>query len=118
MLPKEFYIAQIEKEFSTARKALSEGNAGKVRVCARRAAGQAIAWFLSKNPKAGWGADAMSQLSGLKLDACFPEEVREAAARLTMKMTDQFTYPSSTDPIRDSTTIVDYIKHVMESDVS
>jgi hypothetical protein len=117
MPSKEFYIAQIEKELSTARKALSEGNAGKARVCARRTAGQAIAWFSSGNPRVGWGADAMNQLNGLKSDPFFPGEVREAASRLTVKISDQFAYPFTTDPIRDGTIIINFIKHVMESDV-
>ena len=118
MPAKEYYIEQIEREFTAARKTLSEGNSGKARVCARRAAGQAISWFLAKNPRNGWGLDAMGQLNNLKSDPMFPQEVREAASRLTTKISDQFTTSFSTDPIQDGTIIVDYIKHIMESDVS
>ena len=118
MPTKEYHLERIAEEIASAHKALGEGNPGKARVCARRAVGQAITWFLSGHPRVGWGIDSMHQLNNLKIDPYFPENVRDAAVRLTTKISDQFKYPFSTDPIRDSTIIIDYIKHVMESDVS
>ncbi|MFI5252405.1 MAG: hypothetical protein ACHQQQ_08250 [Bacteroidota bacterium] len=116
MPTKEYYLEQIEKEFATARKALSDGNTGMARVCARRATGAAISWYLSKNPKNGWKSDAMNLLSNLKNDSQFPEEIRGAAARLTTKISEKFTYPFSTDPISDAKIITDYITRLMSSD--
>lgn len=113
MPSKEFFFEQIEKEFSAAREALKIGNDGKARVCARRAAGQAITWFLSKFPKKGWGTDAMSQLQSLKDDDSFPQEVRHAAERLTTKVSDRFNYQFSTDPIHDAQIIIQHIERLM-----
>ncbi|MBI3365403.1 MAG: hypothetical protein HY033_10880, partial [Ignavibacteriae bacterium] len=79
---KEYYFEQIEKELATAREALKIGNAGKARVCARRAAGQALTWLMTKYPRSDWGKDALGQLSCVKDDAAFPREVRDAAVRL------------------------------------
>lgn len=118
MPAKEYYSEQIEKEFSAARQALSVGNDGKARVCARRAAGLAIAWFLSAHPKPAWGQDAMHQLLQLKDDLEFPGEIRDAAVRLTTRISEQFTYPFSTDPIADSRLIVGYFRKRMESNAS
>lgn len=118
MPSKEYYLEQIDKELAGARTALKAGNDGKARVCVRRAVGQAIAWFLSKNPKQGWGVDAMTQLNSLKLDPDFPSDVRDAAVRLTTKISDQFTYPFSTNPLSDGTVIIDFIRTKMGSDVA
>jgi hypothetical protein len=118
MPTKEYYIEQIKKEFAAARKALQEGNDGKARVCARRAAGKALTWFVSKYPRPGWRTDAMSQLNNMKSDPFFPADVRDAAIRLLTKVTGQSAGPYSTDPIGDGDLIVKYIKQVMESDAA
>jgi len=115
MPTKDYYFDQIEKEFTTSREALKVGNEGKARVCARRAVGQAITWFLMKYPRNGWSPDAMNQLKHLRDDSFFPEEVRGAATRLTTKISERFTYPFTTDPIEDAQLIIKYIEQVMES---
>ena len=114
MPSKEFYLEQIEKEFTTAREALKIGNDGMARVCARRAIGQAITWMLSQYPRDGWGADAMGQLKKLRDDESFPKEVRDAAIRLATKITQQFTSPFSTNPIEDAGIIIKHVKKIME----
>jgi hypothetical protein len=113
MPAKEYYFEQIEKEFATAREALKAGNDGKARVCTRRAAGQAITWFLASHPRQGWGRDAMNQLLQLKDDASFPLEIRDAAVRLTTKISVRFTYPFTTNPIDDARLIINHIEKVM-----
>lgn len=102
----------IGKELSGARRAREEGNEGMVRVCARRAAGFAITFWLESNPRAGWGTDAISHLNGLQRDGSFPEEVRGAALRLTTKITEKFTTPFSTDPIKDCMIILTHLLHL------
>ncbi|HEV8537812.1 MAG TPA: hypothetical protein VGR15_02715 [Bacteroidota bacterium] len=109
MAAREQYFDQVEKEFAAAGEAQRAGNHGKVRVCARRAVGHAISWFLSRLPQDGWGVDAMSRLERLREDTGFPREVREAAERLTTKISERFTYPFSTKPIEDARIIVDAI---------
>ena len=118
MPPKEYYLELIEKEFSTAQEALKIGNDGKARVCARRAAGQAITWFLSEHPNAEWGRDAMTQLLHLKDDPAVSQEIRDAALRLTTKISGRFIYSFSSDPIADAGLIVDYFRKRMEADAS
>ncbi len=76
------------------------------RVCARRAAGLAIAYWLQNHPREGWGIDAMSRLRCLQKDISMPRDVREAALRLTTRSTEQFTSPFLTSPIDDCKTII------------
>ncbi len=110
----EHYLELIEKEFSASRAALGEGNTGRVRVCARRAAGHAIAWLLSAEPRADWGTDAMRQLQHLRDDAEFPAEVRDAARRLTAKVTESFSYPDGADPLVDAGLIIHHLRSRVE----
>src|SRR5512140_363976 len=92
MPSNQYYREQIERELAGAREALRAGNSGRARVCARRAAGQAITWYLTRHPHPAWRADAMHQLLMLEGDEGFPEDVRDAAARLTAKVTGEFGY--------------------------
>lgn len=102
-------LNRIDRELSTARLAHTKGNDGMVRVCARRAAGIAISYWLTQNPHQGWGVDAMSLLRNLQSDQSVPQDIRDAAMRLTTRITGQFTAPFSTDPIDDSKTIINHL---------
>jgi len=95
----EEVIKRLRKEFSTGRQALSVGNDGMARVCARRAAGVAITFWLRESGRTGWGVDAMSQLRHLLNEPSFPSEVQTAATRLAAKVTPQST-SSSSDPLK------------------
>ena len=106
---KDLVIKNIEREFSNADHARKKGNNGMVRVCARRAAGVAIAYWLESHRRDGWGIDAMNQLRNLHLDTFMPQSVREAALRLTTKITERFTSAFPTDPVQDSKIIIDYL---------
>jgi hypothetical protein len=109
MPTRNAYRERIERELVTAGEAFQSGNNGKGRVCARRAAGFALTWYLSLHPRQGWGTNAMTQLLKLKDDPLFPQKVRDAAARLTARITEQFSYPFETSPLEDSKIIVSYI---------
>jgi len=110
-MTKEETLNSIEKEFALARQAVAAGNAGMARVCARRATGVAIAFWLQANAHPGWRSDAMSRIRHLEVDTSFPQQVREAAMRLTARITEEFTSRFSSDPLEDSTII---IRHLLE----
>ena len=99
----------IEKEFATAAHARSIGNDGMVRVCARRAAGVAISFWLESHPREGWGVNAMNQLRAIQDEPSMPDNVKEAAGRLAAKITESFASPFRQDPLNDSRTIIDYL---------
>jgi hypothetical protein len=114
MPTREHYLEQIERELSGARDARASGNDGKARVCARRAAGCALTWFLSVSPRDGWGVDAMRQLQAAAAEASFPAAVREAAQRLSTKISERFDYPFTADPIGDAELIIGHVRHIVE----
>jgi hypothetical protein len=85
------------------------GNDGMVRVCARRAAGIAVSFWLQSHLQAGRGTDAMTGLRRLHADTSMPQHVREAAFRLTVKVTDRFTSPFPANPLDDCRTIIAHL---------
>lgn len=109
MQTETLYRDKMMQELSAARQSAVEGNLGKSRVCARRAVGCALRWFLEYYPDRNWGLDVISQLTSLKNDTTFPQDIREAASRLTTKISDQFAYPFSQDPIEDARHIISHI---------
>jgi hypothetical protein len=98
---------EISRELEAARKAESIGNAGMARVCSRRAAGIALAFWLQHNPRHGWGTDALSRLKSVQTETSLPESVRNAALRLTTRLAKDFTSPA-TQPVEDATIIINY----------
>ncbi len=108
-MTREETLQLVEREFATARQAATAGNEGMVRVCARRAAGAAIAFWLQFNGRPGWRADAMSRIRHLEADQSFPQDVREAAMRLMARVTPQFTPRYPTDPVADATVIIQHL---------
>lgn len=110
-LTREGAAELIELEWGRARQASEEGNDGMVRVCARRAAGVAIRFWLQQHPEP-WGVDAMNQIRNVQRDQTIPQVVRTAAGRLLSRVTHEFGPPHREDPIEDSRTIVDHFLNV------
>jgi hypothetical protein len=107
-MTRESALAQIGKEHDLAKRARDAGNDGMVRVCARRAAGIAITYSLQAHPGTDRGNDAMSKLYQLRRDTSRPQAVRDAASRLTARVTAEFTSPYSTDPMDDAMIIISH----------
>jgi hypothetical protein len=77
---------KIEQELAQARRSQADGNEGKARVCARRAAGWAIELHLAAT---GAGIDSSSALDQIKHLAGlqgYPEQVYQVLHHLTVKM--------------------------------
>jgi hypothetical protein len=95
---------QIESELQQACEAQAAGKAGLARVCARRAAGMAIREWSGKM------GDAMKQLRLLQMATGLPENIREAARRLSTKVQLDHTLPFESDPIEDARKIIEYVR--------
>ncbi|MEE9217273.1 MAG: hypothetical protein V3U32_07550 [Anaerolineales bacterium] len=72
-------------------------------MCARRAAGWAIAAHYSNSQPRG----ALSQLRWLESNPEVSEELRSAAGRLTKQVTEDHELPHSEDPLDDAEFIAD-----------
>src|SRR5207247_5612970 len=106
-------LEQIEKELAMAEAALREANEGKARVCARRAVTFAAEASLERFPRSGWRGDAMHQLRQIQQEESFPLPIRQAAERLSTKITQRDTAPFTSNPIADAKLI---IAHLISAD--
>mgnify|MGYP003331087563 FL=1 len=107
----DLIIQYIKNEFATAGHAKNIGNDGMARVCARRACGIAITFFLQYFPEKNWGSDAMNQLRNLQSDISFSEQARNASQRLITKVNERFSVPFSNNPIDDAKIIIEEIEN-------
>ncbi len=101
--------ALIEQELAVAEAAWKDANEGKARVCARRAVALATDWWLDRLPVRRWRGDAMEHLRQIQQDASFPLSIRQAAERLSTKVTKRDLAPFTTDPISDAKLIVAHL---------
>lgn len=69
-------------ELKKANEAINIGNNGKVRTCARRAAGLYIQAYLTLNEKANYGKSFMNNLRSLSGDKSFPISICNSAGKL------------------------------------
>jgi hypothetical protein len=99
---------RIEVELALGREAAAAGNAGRARVCARRAAGWAIQDWYQRREGGGWAGDALKQLLRLQGDAAVPPPVRQAAERLSTKVGLDHRLPFDDDALEDARKIIGY----------
>jgi hypothetical protein len=99
---------EIDLELARAKEAERNGNQGRTRTSARRAAGIAIVELERRFPEKQYGRDFMTQLRSLASDTASPEHVRNAAYRLQARLSPEFESPSK-HPIDDARIIVQFI---------
>jgi len=100
-------LAEIEREMDLAEESRRQGREGRARVCARRAAGMAVAVFQKRKtgvrPQANfyrllrWFQEVDGVSAGLK----------QAAARLTTRVRPDYSLPHSDDPLQDARTLIE-----------
>ncbi|HLC04947.1 MAG TPA: hypothetical protein VJK02_18080 [Anaerolineales bacterium] len=98
---------QVEAEMGAARLARAQGNEGRARVCARRAAGHAIRAYR----EAIGGKDRAHSAYGLlRWIASLPEieePLRACAERLAARVTPEHVLPHPQDPLGDATLLIE-----------
>ena len=96
----------IEAELEHAERACMAGNAGRARVCARRAAGIAARNFLTRH---GLRLRDRSAYTALQALAEFPglaPDLRIATLHLVTNVTEEFTLPMDADLIADARKLI------------
>ena len=77
---------KIERELALARRSQADGNEGKARVCARRAAGWAIEAHLAATGTGIDSSSALEQIKHLAGRSGYPEQVYRVLHHLTVKL--------------------------------
>lgn len=95
-------MVRIRHEMERAEQARSAGNEGMARVCARRAVGWAV-WLRYKDHFGpGDSRTAFVLLEWFRDRSGAPEQMREAASRLTARITEDHELPHEQDPLQDA----------------
>jgi len=89
--------AQLELEFKRATEARARGNEGLARVCARRAAGIAVREYYARRGRSVRTPSAYDLLQLLADEPQIPPELKQAAAYLTLRVTEEFKLPVEVD---------------------
>ncbi len=98
---------QIQHEFERAEGARARGNEGQARVCARRAAGIAAREYLSRRGQSVRTPSAYDLLNLLAEDPRLSADLRQAAAYLTLRVTEEFKLPVAVDLVAEAKKLVD-----------
>jgi hypothetical protein len=98
---------EINIELQIAEDSRSGGNEGRARVCARRAAGLAIGYFYEFQTGDSAPKNAYNLLQWISARGEISSVVRDAAQRLTVRVTPDHTLPHDEDPIADAGLIID-----------
>ncbi len=91
-----------------ARDALTDGNDGKARVCARRAVGKAFqdSRYRTRFPSAQSTPQILKAISGSEV---FPPDVREIAERLAASVAENNGLLVSSHPVEDAVGLIIYL---------
>lgn len=93
---------QLQREFEQAEAARARGNEGRARVCARRAAGIAAREYLQRIGQPVQTASVLTLLDHLQAQTALPPDLRQAAAYLTLRVTETFSLPVPIDLIAEA----------------
>jgi hypothetical protein len=105
---RDLVYSVAQAELKQGEHAKEIGNLGQTRVCVRRACGMAIEHWLEFHPNRNYGASAITMLTKLQEDHTIPKEIRDAAARLTKKVDQNFETGIEEDPLKDGEMIIEY----------
>ena len=100
---------QIQEEILLAKQSRIEGNEGRARVCARRAAGAAAQGYLEKVGISDQAENAMESLRTMKNELKLPERVEEAIDWLLHRVDLDHNLPANVDLIYEAETVIQYI---------
>jgi len=103
---------QIKEELLLAKQSRSEGNEGRARVCARRAAGAAVRDFLEKKEITQKPEDAIQSLLIFGQMGELPARVQKAVDSLVQRVNQEHNLPPEVDLIHEAGIIIEYIESI------
>ncbi len=103
---------QIYEELLLAKQSRNEGNEGRARVCARRAAGAAAQTYLLKAGFADQSENVMASLLAMKTELDLPERVIRAIDCLLKRVDLDHNLPDDVDLISEAETVIQYINSI------
>ena len=99
-------VSVVDREMGWAEQAWRQGQEGRARVCARRAAGHAVRVYFQKGGAGNFAKDALTALKKLATLKDLPQEIRHTAARLVARETDAIG--RTTHPLEDAWKLIQH----------
>lgn len=96
-MPGKDWQTLFEQEIQAAEAARAEGNEGKARVCARRAAGLLCSQFLSRNGIKTRGISALDFLQQMQDLETLDEQIRTVIALFLQRVDENKKLPGEVD---------------------
>ena len=103
--------AQIRREMEMAQDSRLEGQEGRARVCARRAAGWAVSILLAGGNTLDELGNAYKSLLWFQQQKTVTQAIRDTAIRLTTRLTPDHRQPFDEDPLLDAERVITYVFH-------
>jgi hypothetical protein len=100
---------QIQEELLLAKQSRVEGNEGRARVCARRAAGAAAQAYLRYHHQPTSPKDVFQSLKSLKKVVNLPDRVLLAIYRLTQRVDEDHQLPAEIDLIAEAIILIEFL---------
>lgn len=101
---------QVQEELLLAKQSRLEGNEGRARVCARRAAGAAAQAYLQRKDPHYKKENAIQSLLELEEDSQIPERVRSALGWLLTRVNEDHSFPGEVDLITEAAVVIQYLE--------
>ncbi|MCK5794048.1 MAG: hypothetical protein KAH12_05050 [Anaerolineales bacterium] len=101
---------QIKEEILLAKQSRQEGNEGRARVCARRAAGAAVKEYLVKKGISQKQENAIQSLLIFSQSENLPVQVQAAVDWLVQRVNQDHNLPSEVDLIHEAGIVIQYVE--------
>ena len=111
MDPEKAHI-QIREELLLAKQSRLEGNEGRARVCARRAAGTAVKLYLENKGLTIGSENALQSLDKLRSETELPPRVQTAVNWLVQRVDQSYRLPAEIDLIKEAWIVLEFIDQV------
>lgn len=98
---------QVEEELRQAEIARRDGNEGRARVCARRAAGIIVAEYLERINRPATGPSAYDRLRFFCSQEDLPSHARQVASHFLERVTTEWTLPIDADLLAEARWLAD-----------
>lgn len=97
---------QVQIEFELAKNARSQGNEGRARVCARRAAGIAIREYYARRGVQVRTPSVLDLLKRLANESQLSQELLQSIDYLTLRVDKEFKLPGEVDLLEEARKLI------------
>jgi hypothetical protein len=98
---------KVHAEIARAQTARRQGREGLARVSARRAAGWSLVGYYRQRTGQAAPENALDLLGWFQDEASASSGLRDAARRLTTRVTEEFRLPHDEDPLEDARRLIE-----------